>query len=502
MAKQKTYEEVIAKRKKIAKRDNRARKIQLVILLFLLVGIIFSTLGFAYAIWWKFTTIEEFIMLYQNIPLLILTAACIVLLFLFALIFLIYMGIRRRRKNIQVVVSQNMMKRLAFMGGGGAPQASGSGTDSKKSKGSETAEGAPLHRFKSLSAFDEEHPKYTKIPMDRHQTLKTIAESFRTYAAGTLNLFYSYKDIRCFLASLACSHVVLLQGMSGTGKTSLPVAFGKWVQAMTSVVPVQPTWKERSDMLGYYNEFTGTFSETPLLRSLYEAGGDNRIRLIVLDEANIARIEYYFAEFLSLLELPDEKARIIQVAPSGLPGDPFRLDGGSMTLPANVWFILTANNDDSTFAISDKVYDRAMVLDLDKRAEAFQCGPGSKINISDKGFNTLCKRAKRRYALTRRDSRRISQLDEFLRTEMHIGFGNRITRQIKDFVPCYIAAGGDELEGLDHVLARKVMRKLGSASPVYLRAKEGALLQLMATLWGEGTMKECEETIKRLAESK
>ncbi|MBO4540416.1 MAG: hypothetical protein J5736_00355, partial [Bacilli bacterium] len=298
MARKKTYEEIIAKRRKIAKRDEGARKIQLVILLFLLVFIAASTAGFAYAIWMKFTTLEEFIMFYQNVPLLILTASCIVLLFLFSLIFLIYMGIRRRRKNIQVVVSQNMMRQLSFMGGNGTAQSTSNNGNQKKTapKEGETAEGAPLHRFKSLSAFDDEHPKFEKVRMDRHQTLKTLAESFRTYAAGTLNLFYSYKDIRCFLASLACSHVILLQGMSGTGKTSLPVAFGKWVQAMTSVVPVQPTWKERSDMLGYYNEFTGTFSETPLLRSLYEAGGDNRVRLIVLDEANIARIEYYFAE--------------------------------------------------------------------------------------------------------------------------------------------------------------------------------------------------------------
>lgn len=70
------------------------------------------------------------------------------------------------------------------------------------------------------------------------------------------------------------------------------------------------------------------------------------------------------------------------------------------------------------------------------------------------------------------------------------------------FVPCYIACGGDELEGLDIVLARKVMRKLSSASPVYLRAKEGALLSLIASLWGEGVMKECEKTIRHLAESK
>ncbi len=500
MAKAKTYEEVIAKRKKIAKRDRRARRIQVVILSILLVFIALSTAGFAYAIYAKFTTIEEFILLYQNVPLLIITAACIVLLFLFCLIFLIYKAIKRRRKDIQVVVSQNMMQRLAFMGGNGAAQKGGQTSNAPKEEGA--PEGAPLHRFKALSGFDEIHPKFEKIGMDHLKNLKNLADSFRAYAAGTLNLYYTEKDIRCFLASLACSHVVLLQGMSGTGKTSLPVAFGKWIANMTDVVPVQPTWKERSDMLGYYNEFTGTFSETPLLRALYEAGGNDQVQLIVLDEANIARIEYYFAEFLSLLELPDTKARVLQVAPSELPGDPIRLPQGSLTLPSNVWFILTANNDDSTFAISDKVYDRAMVLDLDKRAEAFQSPETDQVRLSEKGFNTLCKRAMRRYALTRRDQRRIAQLDEFLRTEMHIGFGNRITRQIKQFVPCYIAAGGDELEGLDVVLARKVMRKLGSASPVYLRAKEGALLQLMASLWGEGTMKECEEAIRRLAESK
>ena len=411
----------------------------------------------------------------------------------------------RRPKYQRVALTEGTVKGedkipLEDSGFGASLPASGGGEEKKEETPEEPTDGQ-FHRFKALSAFDEVHPVYEKMKTPP-LSMKELAASLREYASGVCHLYYNDKDIRTFLASLCCSKVILLQGMSGTGKTSLPVAFGKWTQATTSVVPVQPTWKERSDMLGYYNEFTGTFSETPLLRSLYEAGADNRLRLIVLDEANIARIEYYFAEFLSLLELPDEKARIIQVAPSALPGDPIRLDSGSMTLPSNVWFILTANNDDSTFAISDKVYDRAMVLDLDKRAEAFQSPETDQVRLSEKGFNTLCKRAMRRYALTRRDQRRIAQLDEFLRTEMHIGFGNRITRQIKQFVPCYIAAGGDELEGLDVVLARKVMRKLGSASPVYLRAKEGALLQLMASLWGEGTMKECEEAIRRLAESK
>ena len=123
---------------------------------------------------------------------------------------------------------------------------------------------------------------------------------------------------------------MILQGMSGTGKTSLPVAVGEWLASPTEVIPVQPTWKERSDILGYYNEFTGAYSESQLLKSLYAAGGTDAVRIIVLDAANIARVEYYFAEFLSLLELPDPSRLRVSAAPSAMPGDPRRMEGGSI----------------------------------------------------------------------------------------------------------------------------------------------------------------------------
>ena len=357
-------------------------------------------------------------------------------------------------------------------------------------------------RFPTLSFIDATNPVAKHVLCDSDLTLESIAENFRMYAAGELRLYYTKKDIRSFIASLACSRIILLQGMSGTGKTSLPVAFGKFISCSTSVVPVQPTWKERSDLLGYYNEFTGKFSETPLLTSLYRAGTSDSIRLIVLDEVNIARVEYYFAEFLSLLELPDQNSRILQVASSGMENDPKRMINGALLLPENVWFIGTANNDDSTFAISDKVYDRASVLDLDTRAAPFEAEKGyEKKNITIQRINRLNAEAQRRFSLTQRELNKISSLDKYLRDTFQVSFGNRIMRQIRVFVPVYVACGGSSYEALDVILAKKVLRKLSSCNPVMVKAKSGELLDLISNLFGSENAPECISVIKKIAEN-
>ena len=356
-------------------------------------------------------------------------------------------------------------------------------------------------RFPTLASIDESHPYLTRVKCDPSLTLASFCDNFRGYMAGELSLYYSNKDVRAFVASLCTSKIILLQGMSGTGKTSLPVAFGKFISETTSVVPVQPTWKERSDLLGYYNEFTGKFSETPLLSALYAAGTTDSVRLVVLDEVNIARIEYYFAEFLSLLELPDENARVLSIAPSGMPNDPKRMVNGSMLLPENVFFIGTANNDDSTFAISDKVYDRASVMDLDKRAEPFHAEGYEQKNLSMQRLKRLNAEAQRRYALTERDLRKIGELDAFLRSSFRVSFGNRILRQIKTFVPAYVACGGRAEEALDLILAKKVLRKLSSCNPVLVKAKSKDLRDTIITLFGESNSEECLYAVRKIAEN-
>ena len=355
-------------------------------------------------------------------------------------------------------------------------------------------------RFPSLTERDLEHPGFESVTSTPGLTLESLCDGFRSFAAGSRGLYYSKSDVASFLASMAASRTIILQGMSGTGKTSLPVAWGVYLGSTTDVVPVQPTWKERADVLGYYNEFTGRYSESPLLKSLYAASGTDAMRIVVLDEANIARVEYYFAEFLSLLELPDSASRRLPVAPSGMEGDPDRMEGGMIPLPDNVWFVMTANNDDSTFAFSDKVYDRASVMDLDSRAEPFDAPRRPAARLGWPQLSKMFDEAAARYSLTGRDLRRVSKIDAWLRENLGLSFGNRILLQMRRFVPAFVACGGTAEEALDLLLARKVLRKLSAANPVVVRSKAPELLSLLSAVFGEGGAPVCESTVKRYVE--
>ena len=298
---------------------------------------------------------------------------------------------------------------------------------------------------------------------------------------------------------MAVSKILILQGMSGTGKTSLAYAFGEFLDNKTTVVPIQPMWKERTDLVGYYNEFTRKFNETTLLYKMYEANCNEEIYITVLDEMNIARVEYYFAEFLSLLEIPNPDGRNLDVVADKWDNDPKLLVKGKLRLPTNMWFIGTANNDDSTFSISDKVYDRAMVLNLDKKAIPFEAPATPSMKLSAEHLERLFKKAQREYAMSDRNLRRIKKLDEYMIQTFHLTFGNRIMKQIKTYVPVFVACGGDELEAIDDILSRKVMRKLEAQNPVYVRNASEGLCNYLDEVFGIDKMPLCKEYILRIA---
>lgn len=353
-------------------------------------------------------------------------------------------------------------------------------------------------RFDGLSRIDEKKASYIRAQYDEGMSLQAICDDFRNYAASRLKLYYGEEDIRRFVAGMAVSHILILQGMSGTGKTSLAYAFGEFLGNPSTVVPVQPMWKERTDLVGYYNEFTGRFNETDLLKKMYEANYSKEIYITVLDEMNIARVEYYFAEFLSLLELPNEEERMLTVVSDSRANDPEQLKDGHILLPRNMWFVGTANNDDSTFAISDKVYDRAMILDLDKKAEAFVARPTQERHIRSEAFEELIEKAKKEYALTERNRRRLKALDEYMTEKFRVTFGNRIRKQIEEYTAVYVSCGGRELDALDDILSKKVMRKLGVQNPVYLKRNAGKLCEYMDEIFGAENMLLCKEVVRRL----
>ena len=357
----------------------------------------------------------------------------------------------------------------------------------------ETAE-----RFCMLSEIDKKSAGYGHQVYEKGITLQSFCEDFRNYAASRLSLYYDIEDIRRFVAGLAVSKLVILQGMSGTGKTSLAHAFGSFTDNPSTVIPVQPMWKERTDLIGYYNEFTKRFNESQLLIKMYEANYSKDMYITVLDEMNIARVEYYFAEFLSLLELPNASERYIDVVSDKWSTDPQQFKDGRIKLPENMWFIGTANNDDSTFAISDKVYDRAMVLNLDMKSERFAAPATPKRPISAEQFVKLVDAAVNEYAVSGRNLRRLEELDKYLIEHFHITFGNRIMKQLRAYIPVYVSCGGDEIAALDDILSKKVIRKLETQNPIYLRNSAEGLLAFIDELFGADKMPLCKDHILRM----
>ena len=353
-------------------------------------------------------------------------------------------------------------------------------------------------RFYQLTQIDIDYKKYQRHNYESKANLQEICDNFRNFASYKLKLYYDISDIRRFIAGLSVTKLIILQGMSGTGKTSLAYAFGKFLENNSTVVPIQPMWKERTDLIGYYNEFTKRFNETTLLQKMYEANYSKDIYITVLDEMNIARVEYYFAEFLSLLELPDPNSRYLDVVSDKWESDPKLLKKGQIKLPNNMWFIGTANNDDSTFAISDKVYDRAMVLNLDSKSKVFNAPKTKPMNVSAEYFEKLVKEALMEHEITSRNQKRIKELDQYLIKHFHITFGNRIMKQINTYVPVYVACGGDEVEAIDDILAKKVLRKLESQNQVYVSNSADSFCMYLDELFGLDKMPICKEYMQRL----
>ncbi|MCQ2399861.1 MAG: hypothetical protein MJ072_05085, partial [Clostridia bacterium] len=346
-------------------------------------------------------------------------------------------------------------------------------------------------RFYRLTAVDEKYAIYDPPIYSDDFTLEEICDDLRNFACYNSHLFYEIKTIRLMIAGLASTKMILLQGISGTGKTSLPYVMGKYFMNDSTIASVQPSWRDRSELFGFFNEFTRKFNETEVLRRIYESSFNDDINIIVLDEMNIARVEYYFAEMLSILEMPDPEEWKIQLVPSVWDNDPKRLVDGKLQIPQNVWYVGTANNDDSTFAVSDKVYDRAFVINLDSKGVQFEAPQVEAKRISYSYVASLYKKAVESDPVSKELLEKIEKLDLYVIEHFRVAFGNRIIKQFKTFVPVYKACGGTETEAVDYILATKVFRKFESLNLSLIHDEIKGLIVQLDNLFGKDSMTEC-----------
>lgn len=353
-------------------------------------------------------------------------------------------------------------------------------------------------RFYKLTEIDKIYENYVPPVYDDEITLPELCDRFRNFACSRMKLYYNPRIIRLFIAGMSTSRLMILQGISGTGKTSLPHAMGIFLNNPATIASVQPSWRDRTELFGYFNEFTKRFNETEVLKKMYEATWNDQIYLTVLDEMNIARVEYYFAEMLSILEMPSRDEWIVDLVPSGWANDPKHIDKGRFRLPQNMWFIGTANNDDSTFAISDKVYDRAMPININSKGVPFDAPWADNIFISYKHLEAMFKESQEVYKVSQDVLDKVNKLDDYVIEHFRLAFGNRIVKQLKEFVPSYVGCGGTEIDGLDYVLCNKIFRKFESLNLSYIRDEIDGLILYLSELFGEENMQESKEYINRL----
>ena len=365
-------------------------------------------------------------------------------------------------------------------------------------EGDETTAKTSDIRFAKLHDVDMQYKNYKIQNYNNSFTLPELVELFRNFAASELKLYYTTEMIRLFISALSSTKLVILQGISGTGKTSLAYAWGKFLKHDSCVASVQPSWRDRSELFGYFNEFTKKFNETDILKEIYEAGYSDDIHTVILDEMNISRVEYYFAEMLSILEMPNKDEWIVEVVSSAWSSDPIHLKSGKLQIPPNVWYIGTINNDDSTFMVTDKVYDRAMPIDINDKGQVFEPVETSAQDINYSYLEGLFESAIKSNEMSEETLHKVDLMDDYVIKHFRIAFGNRIVAHMKKFVPVYVGCGGEEVDGVDYFIARKILRKFEQLNISYIRDEIDGFIEFLNKTFGKDKMKECIEYLTRL----
>ena len=347
----------------------------------------------------------------------------------------------------------------------------------KQIEGEENKEGTfpALAKIDNDIDFFQRAPGSSIWPMDKG--LPALVKGMQQYFKQE-GFDYGIHDLRCFVAGMAMSRLHILQGISGTGKTSLPRLFARFANSGVGkegikIVEVQAGWRDRQDLLGYYNAFERTYRQTEFLRALYEANTpryQDTPYIVILDEMNLSRPEQYFADLLSALEGDSDEGEakernlVLMDRPVGDAPRDF-IDSRKIRIPPNVWFVGTANHDETTLEFADKTYDRAHVLELPHEPPDDIPGHAhvqpSRLSFSEMqdAFAAALKSHGKEADKAREYF--LDYVEPALGDEFGVGIGNRLKkRQIGQFVPVFLAAGGSIGEAIDHLLVTRGLRRI------------------------------------------
>lgn len=283
------------------------------------------------------------------------------------------------------------------------------------------------------------------------EALKKVRQRFEAFG-----LEYPDRTLRAFHTSMKVNdttQMTVLAGISGTGKSQLPRQYAAGMGIGFLQVPVQPRWDSPQDLMGFYNYIEGRFRPTDLARAMFALDEQNnteavkdRLLMVLLDEMNLARVEYYFSDFLSRLESRPARGR--ELDPTlrkdaeielEIPKAQMRIFPGY-----NLLFAGTMNEDESTQSLSDKVVDRANVMRFGApktiAKTAFSGADQTPEALGRSTWDRWCGRGLQ----TSDQSRAEVQVNEMLTLMQDFGkpFGHRLGRAILAYAGAYPEAEG------------------------------------------------------------
>lgn len=331
-------------------------------------------------------------------------------------------------------------------------------------------------------------------------SLDVLSDKFQAYIATVHKIYFDIDLIRAYVAGMATSKVVLLEGLSGTGKSTLPRRFMEFIGGESEFIPVQSTWKDRGDLLGYYNDFTSNFKETRFLKTLYENNYKaDKISTVVLDEVNLSRIEYYFADFISAMEYPVDMRYVELMQPIKGRKMPNLIEDGKLHVSENTFFVGTANKDESTYTITERVYDRAIVINFEQKHFPIETENVTEpIKISYQQFEKLVNDAKANEdgKLSANDMEKFEELYNFINDKFDVQVGDRVFAQLDTFTSVFVACGGNKYRALDVMFANKFVRKLSNVFDDGLAEYLDKLVTLIDNNFGKDNF---VESVKQIA---
>lgn len=335
---------------------------------------------------------------------------------------------------------------------------------------------------------------------------KELVQHFRGFIQDS-GFYYDQWVLENFYTCLKTDYLVILSGISGAGKSKLPEFFAKSIGGVFELVPVRPDWNDDRDLLGFFNARGLKYQSTRFIEFVIKANEDpDRLYIACLDEMNLAPVEYYFAQLLSvleshdprlkppdetlteleikrfeeralihMLELEDERSEVTGVAREAIEREIRRLNEAledlekyrEIPIPRNIRFVGTVNVDHTTHGFSDKVLDRANVIQFERVNLGANLSEGKDPEAKTLGFaqfSEWCDRrelSKPQLAIVEDFVSHIKQINSFLEPAgMSIGF--RVLQDIRLYMSLVIQGEyfDDPKDAFDFQVKQRILPKI------------------------------------------